>query len=107
MELVQAPYVILLEYWLGTTIVLFDLSTVDHTTYTHACSCVRQKGRREDNAILRNQCAYTLHQDRLLSSVLPGGSPATYITGNLIDMGELCAMCVLQCVLLGLVPLII
>ena len=107
MELVQSHYVILHEYWLGTTIVLFDLSTVDHTTYIHTCSCVRQKGRRGNNAIVRNQCAYTLHQNRLLSSVLPGGSPAIYITRNLMDMGELCAKRVPQCILLGPVPLII
>lgn len=67
----------------------------------------KREGRRGNNAIVRNQCAYTLHEDRLLSSVLPGGSPAICVTGNLMDIGELRGKCVLQCVLLGPVPLTI
>lgn len=48
--LVQSHYVMLCEYCLGTTIIFFDISTVDHTRYACTGSCVRQKGRRGSNS---------------------------------------------------------
>lgn len=41
----ESQYVMLSEYWLGATTVLFDLSIVD--TYAHTKSYLRQKKRVE------------------------------------------------------------
>lgn len=60
--LVRPHYVILHEYCLGTTIIFFVISTVDHTRYAHTGSCVRQKGRQGSDAIVRIQCSYTLYE---------------------------------------------
>lgn len=64
----------------------FGLSTVDHATYAHReLFKIEKEGR--NNAIVRNQCAYTLQQNRL-SSVLPDENQSLVLQSFIMDFGN-------------------
>lgn len=89
----ESQYVIFPDYWLGATTVLFwSVYRRSYSICTHT-ELFKTEREGENNAIVRNQCAYTLQQNRLSSSGLPDESQSLVLQSFIMDIWELCGKC--------------